>query len=130
MLERNKELVLSHEQSLQILQGLPISKEEALRRRNQIIEDFQESCQIEREKNRTCIDIPDWDLSFIQEIKTAQQNLAETMEKKFFDYRKDEQISIIFSEGREYLPEKIMPVMEQEKKTEYNMELDNIPAAA
>ena len=32
MLERNKELVLSHEQSLQILQGLPISKEEALRR--------------------------------------------------------------------------------------------------
>ena len=75
MLERNKELVLSHEQSLQILQGLPISKEEALRRRNQIIEDFQESCQIEREKNRTCIDIPDWDLSFIQEIKIGRAHV-------------------------------------------------------
>ncbi len=57
MLERNEKWILSKEQSLQILQGMPISKEEALRKRNQIIESFQESCLVEREKNKICVEI-------------------------------------------------------------------------
>ncbi len=130
MLERNEKWILSKEQSLQILQGMPISKEEALRKRNQIIESFQESCLVEREKNKICVEIPDWDLSFIQEIKTAQQNLAEKMEKKFFDYRKDGEISIVFSEGKDHISEMITSVIEEEEKTEYNMELDSISVAA
>ncbi len=52
------------------------------------------------------------------------------MEKKFFDYRKDGEISIVFSEGKDHISEMITSVIEEEEKTEYNMELDSISVAA
>ena len=58
-----KELILSHEDTLKILQGLPISDTESLRKRDELVENFQKKCLVKRMGDKIEIEVPDIDIA-------------------------------------------------------------------
>lgn len=57
-----RKLILSHDCTLKILQGLPISDTKSLRKRDELIENFQKMYFVKRMGDKIVIEVPDIDI--------------------------------------------------------------------